>query len=135
MAGINELTQSLLNSNGQGNTYSQGNQTSRNIYPAIVINIDDPTEQNRIIARIINLDENEAIKGGRDRDTPDDKLPFCVPMMPEHFHVRPFVGEMVYIFLENPSDNSASRYWIGPIISSKLKKPRYIGAFFGLLVG
>lgn len=121
MAGINELSQSLLNSHGQGNTYSQGNQTSRNIYPAVVINIDDPTEQNRIVARIINLDENGKILGGRDRDTMDDKLPFCVPMLPEYFHARPLVGEMVYIFLENPSDNSAPRYWIGPIISSKLK--------------
>lgn len=121
MAGINELSQSLLNAHGQGNTYSQGNQISRNIYPAVVINIDDPTEQNRIVARIISLDENGKVLGGRDRDTPDDKLPFCVPMLPEYFHVRPLVGEMVYIFLENPSDNSAPRYWIGPIINSKLK--------------
>lgn len=119
--GLNDLTQSLLNSNGQGNTYSQGNQTARNIYPAVVINIDDPTEQNRIIARIINLDQDGNIKGGRDRDTQDDKLPFCVPMLPEHFHVRPLVGEMVFIFLENPSDNSAPRYYIGPITNSKLK--------------
>lgn len=119
--GLDDLTQSLLQSNGQGNFHSQGNQAVRNIYPAIVINIDDPTEQNRIIARIINLDENDNVLGGRDRDTPDDKLPFCVPMLPEHFHVRPLVGEMVFIFLENPSDNSAPRYWIGPITTSKLK--------------
>lgn len=120
--GLDDLTQSLLNSNGQGGaTYSSGNQASRNIYPAVVTNIDDPTEQNRIIARIVNLDQDGNIKGGRDRDTPDDKLPFAVPMLPEHFHVRPLVGEMVYIFLENPSDNSAPRYWIGPIITSKFK--------------
>lgn len=119
--GLNDLTQSLLNANGQGNTYSSGNQAARNIYPAIVVNIDDPTEQNRIVARIVNLDQDGNILGGRDRDTQDDKLPFCVPMLPEHFHVRPLVGEMVFIFLENPSDNSAPRYWIGPIISSKLK--------------
>ena len=121
MAGLDDLTRSLLNSNGQGNIYSEGNQASRNIYSAIVINIDDPTEQNRIIARIVSLDKDGNIKGGRDRDTPDDKIPFAVPMMPEHFHVRPLVGEMVFIFLENPSDNSAPRYWIGPIITSKLK--------------
>jgi hypothetical protein len=119
--GLNDLTQSLLNANGQGNTYSSGNQAARNIYPAIVTNIDDPTEQNRIIARIVNLDQDGNVLGGRDRDTQDDKLPFCVPMLPEHFHVRPLVGEMVFIFLENPADNSAPRYWIGPIISSKLK--------------
>lgn len=119
--GLDDITQNLLNTNGQGNTYSSGNQSARNIYPAVVVNIDDPTEQNRIIARIVNLDQNGKILGGRDRDTPDDKLPFCIPMLPEHFHVRPLVGEMVFIFLENPSDNSAPRYWIGPIITSKLK--------------
>jgi hypothetical protein len=120
--GLDDLTQNLLNTNGQGGaTYSSGNQTARNIYPAVVVSIDDPTEQNRIIARIVNLDQNGAIKGGRDRDTPDEKLPFCVPMLPEHFHVRPLVGEMVFIFLENPSDNTAPRYWMGPITSSKLK--------------
>jgi hypothetical protein len=119
--GLNDFTQSLLNLNGQGNNYSSGNQSARNIYPAVVINIDDPTEQNRIIARIINLDNEGNILGGRDRDVQDDKLPFCVPMLPEYFHVRPLVGEMVFIFLENPSDNSAPRYWIGPIVSSKLK--------------
>ncbi len=121
MSGLDDLTRSLLNSSGQGNMYSEGNQTSRNIYPAVVINIDDPTEQNRVIARIINLDQDGKILGGRDRDTPDDKLPFCVPMLPEHFHIRPLVGEMVFIFLENPSDNSAPRYWMGPIVNSKLK--------------
>lgn len=119
--GIDDLTRSLLDSNGQGNMYSEGNQSSRNIYPAIVINIDDPTEQNRIIARIINYDEKGNILGGRDRDVPDDKLPFCIPAQPEHIHVRPLVGEMVLLLLENPSDNSAPRYWFGPIITSKLK--------------
>lgn len=119
--GLNDLTQSLLNANGQGNNYSSGNQSSRNIYAAVVINIDDPTEQNRIIARIVSLDQDGNIKGGRDRDTPDDKLPFAVPMLAEYFHVRPLVGEMVYIFLENPSDNSAPRYWVGPMNNSKLK--------------
>lgn len=120
--GLDDFTQSMLNANGQGGgTYSQGNQSARNIYPAVVVNISDPLDQNRIVARIINLDESGNIKGGRDREVPDDKLPFCTPMLPEHFHVRPLVGEMVFIFLENPSDNSAPRYWIGPIISSKFK--------------
>lgn len=120
--GLDDLTHSLLNTNGQGGaTYSSGNQSARNIYPAVVVNINDPLDQNRVVARIISLDQNGNVKGGRDRDVPDDKLPFCVPMLPEHFHVRPLVGEMIFIFLENPSDNSAPRYWIGPITNSKFK--------------
>jgi len=118
--GIDDLSKSLLESSGQG-VFSEGNQRSRNIYPAIVVNISDPLEQNRIIARIVNLDKDGNILGGRDRDVPDSKLPMCMPFGPEHIHVRPLVGEMVMIFLENPSDNSAPRYWSGPIITSKLK--------------
>jgi hypothetical protein len=119
--GLDKLGQNLLQQKGQANFRSEGNQTSRNIYPAIVVSIDDPAEQNRIIARIISLDENGKINGGRDRDVPDSNLPFCVPDMPDHFFIRPLVGEMVYIYLENPSDNSAPRYWRGPITTSKLK--------------
>lgn len=119
--GVDDLAKSLLNGNGQGNFYSQGNQAVRNIYPAIVINTDDPSEQNRLIARIVNLDQNGDVLGGRDRDTPDDKLPFCIPASPPHLFVRALVGEMVLVFLENPSDNSAPRYWTGPIQNSKLK--------------
>lgn len=119
--GLDDLTRNLLDTNGQGNMYSSGNQAARNVYPAIVINTDDPTEQNRIIARIINIDEKGNILGGRDRDVPDDKLPFCIPSGPAHLHIRPLIGEMVQVTLENPSDNSAPRYWTGPIITSMLK--------------
>lgn len=121
MSGLDKLSQNLLQQKGQGNFRSEGNQVVRNIYPAIVVSTDDPAEQNRIIARIISLDENGKINGGRDRDIPDSSLPFCIPDMPDFFFVRPLVGEMVYIYLENPSDNSAPRYWRGPIITSKLK--------------
>lgn len=118
---INKFGKSLLNNIGQGGFSSSGNQNSRNVYPAIVINTDDPTDQGRIKARIIELDKDGKQRGGRDRDILDDKLPFCVPMIPFFFHARPDVGEMVYVILENPSDNSAPRYWIGPIITSKIR--------------
>ena len=121
MAGIDDLASSILQMNGQGNLASEGNSSSRGIYPAIVINTDDPLGQNRIKARIITLDNNEEVIGGKDRDTLDENLVFCTPLMPEFFHVRPLKGEMVFLLLENPSDNSAPRYWIGPIITSQLK--------------
>ncbi len=100
---------------------SEGNQSIRNAYPAIVVSVDDPAEQNRIVARIVKLDENDRVVGGRDRDVPDRQLPFCNPLVSEFVHVRPLVGEMVIVILENPSDNSAPRYWMGPVITSKLK--------------
>ena len=122
MAGIDKLARATLQGQGlSGGVSSSGNQSSRNIYPAIVISSEDPLGMKRIIARIITLDENGNDKGGRDRDTPDNELPFCVPMMPNHFHIIPIEGEMVYILLENPSDNSAPRYYMGSQINSPFK--------------
>lgn len=122
MPGIDSLAKSTLQSQGQGGgVSSSGNQAARNIYPAIVVNDEDPLGMKRVVARIISLDETGRVNGGRDRDTPDDKLPFCVPMMPNHFHMVPLVDEMIYIFLENPSDNSAPRYYIGSQINSQFK--------------
>lgn len=122
MAGIDKLAKSTLQGQGlSGGISSEGNQSSRNIYPAIVVSNEDPLGMKRIIARIISLDENDEINGGRDRETPDEQLPFCVPMMPNHFHIVPLEEEMVYIFLENPSDNSAPRYYIGAQINSPFK--------------
>lgn len=120
--GINDLVNSHLNDKGlESPINSSGNKSSRNVYPAVVVNPNDPAEQNRIIARIVSVDENGQIQGGKDRGKPDSKLPFCIPLMPNHIHVRPLEGEMVIVVLENPEDDSAPRYWLGPVISSKLK--------------
>lgn len=122
MPGIDKLARATLQSQGvAGGVSSEGNQSSRNIYPAIVVNNQDPLGMKRIVARIISLDENGNVNGGRDRDTTDDLLPFCVPMIPNHFHIVPLIGEMIYIFLENPSDNSAPRYYMGSQINSPFK--------------
>ena len=122
MPGIDKLARATLQGQGiTGGMVSEGNQSSRNIYPAIVINNEDPLGMKRVIARIVSLDESGNINGGRDRDTPTDKLPFCVPMMPNHFHIVPLVDEMIYIFLENPSDNSAPRYYLGSETNSPFK--------------
>ena len=123
MAGINDLSAYMLQSSGQGNFYSDGNKSVRSIYPAIVISAStqDPLNQNRIKARIVELDNNGNIFGGKDRDVLDEDLKFSIPLMPEFFHVRPQEGEMVFVILENPSDLSAPRFWIGPIITSQLK--------------
>ena len=121
--GVTGLGKSMLDGNGQGNDRTRSTNTSsaRGIYPAVVVNIDDPLEQNRITARIVNLDQNGTVLGGRDRDVLDKNLVIDIPMLPMPLFVRPLPGEMVLLFLENPNDNSAARYWIGPIISSELK--------------
>jgi len=118
----NKLADSILQGQGQsGGVVSSGNQTARLVYPAIVTNNEDPLGMKRVVARIISLDDNGNISGGRDRDTPTESLPFCVPMIPSHFHIVPLVDEMIYIILENPADNSAPRYYIGSQINNPFK--------------
>lgn len=122
MAGLDDLAKSTLQNRGQsGGVSSDGNQSSRIVYPAIVVSNEDPLGMKRIVARIVSLDEKGNINGGRDRDTLDEDLVFSVPMMPNHFHIVPLVDEMVYIILENPSDNSAPRYYVGAQINSQFK--------------
>lgn len=121
MSGIDDFARSLMRDRGQETTQNKSVQVKRNTYPAIVVRSDDPMEQNRLVARIVNIDERGEIFGGRDKDTPDDKLPFAIPLIPSFFNVTPLEGEMVILLLENPEINTSPRYWVGPIINSKLK--------------
>jgi len=119
---IDRLAKASLQGQGlSGGISSEGNQSSRIVYPAIVVNDEDPLGMKRVVARIISLDETGRVNGGRDRDTPDEQLPFCVPFMQNHFHIVPLVDEMIYIILENPNDNSAPRYYMGPQTNSQFK--------------
>lgn len=93
----------------------------RIIYPAIVRDVDDKAFQNRLKAEIVSIDESGKIKGGKDKNTPLEKLPLCIPFLPEFLHVRPKVGEAVLLIIENPKDMTSPRYWIGPIKTSQIK--------------
>ncbi len=137
MAKEDALLQSSLNRSGQGG-YTGQMSNSRAIYPAIVVpyGINDNSEQNRIRARIVSVNDDDGkIKGkssykneesydayaGKDRNILDKDLVLCMPLLPQFFHVKPQVGEMVFVIIENPSDSSSIRYWIGPIVTSKFK--------------
>ena len=118
---MDEFAKSLMGDMGQDKTRREGVQTGRNTYPAIVVSNNDPLEQNRIVARIVSIDASGKVTGGRDRDTPDSQLPLAVPLVPSFLHATPSEGEMVILILENPEINTSPRYWVGPIINSKLK--------------
>ena len=137
MSKVDSLSNGSLNQKGQqSNTKTELNSGERMFYPAIVVpgGTTDPLDQNRIRARIVTLNSDGTIKGklskgeenydayaGKDQGTADSQLPLCMPLLPEILHVRPIEGEMVFVLLENSKDQSSPRYWIGPIISSKLK--------------
>lgn len=115
------MAESLLSREGQDNFRGDTSSNFRIIYSAVVRDTDDYAGFNRLKAEIVTLDENGNIKPGKDRDTPLEKLPICIPLMPEFVHVRPQVGETVLIISENPQDLSSPRYWIGPVISQQTK--------------
>jgi len=115
------MVDNRLQQSGQESTSSKSGDVIKNVYAAKVISTEDPFEQNRIIVEIINVDKDGKETPGEDRLIPKNKLPFCIPMIPNHIHIRPLNGEMVLIVCENPKDLTSTRFWMGPIINSKLK--------------
>jgi hypothetical protein len=114
---FSDLSRSLLNNNDQTLHNLPKGGFERGIYTAIVRDNKDKSGQNRIKAEIISLDENGRVQPGKDKNIPTDKLPLSIPLLPQMFHVLPQVGESVMIFVENPSDITSLRYYIGPIIT------------------
>ena len=108
-----------MTTNGQAFHRIPGNSSQRLIYPAIVREIADNAGYNRIKAEIVNLNSEGNIYAGKDKDANLDQMPLCVPLLPEFMHVRPQIGETVLVLLENPSDPTSARYWIGPIITQQ----------------
>ena len=124
MSIVTNFGESLLQNSGQAKFRSDNSSTiGKIVNTAIVRSVDDNAGQNRIKVEIVSIDENGNIQGGLDRNIPTDKLPICIPLMPEFIHVRPQVGECVIVISENPNDITSVRYFIGPLISSQLKLP------------
>lgn len=72
-----------------------------------VVSVDDPTDGNRIKVRV----------SPREDFTPIDKLPWCVPLLPQMMHIKPKVGECVLIITAVAGRDMTMRYYIGPVIS------------------
>lgn len=126
MAGKNtftNLSENLLSQRGQDFFRSQAINNSRIIYSAIVRNINDQASQNRLQAEIVNTDPSGNIIPGKDKDVPLNKLPICIPFLSEFLHVRPKVGEMIWVIAENPNDLTSPRFWFGPVITNQIKLP------------
>lgn len=75
---------------------------------ARVVSIDDNTDGDRIKVKLRPEDESVNTVDG---------LPYAFPLLPKTFHMKPKVGEAVFIFLADGTDGNSQRYYIGPIIS------------------
>lgn len=72
-----------------------------------VISVDDDTDADRIKVRLIPEDNSKDIS----------EIDYAFPLLPKMFHVKPKVGEAVFIFLAVSNNGNSQRYYIGPVIS------------------
>jgi hypothetical protein len=95
---------------GGSSIYNQGAgkrlETTIFYYGTVVSN-NDELGANRIIVRIIGIDDTTAL----------NELPYAFPMVQKFFHVVPKVGESVLVFIPNVINPYIDRLYIGPIIS------------------
>lgn len=118
---ISSLSQNLMSVNGQDFTRQPINPNQKIIYSALVEQVFDDADYNRIKARIVNIDPEGNLYPGIDKDTSLSQLPLCIPLLPEFLHVRPKKGERVFVIVENPSQQNSPRYYIGPLITQQTK--------------
>ena len=53
-----------------------------------------------------------------DNMLPIERIPFCFPLLPKHFHINPKVGEMVLV-ITSKINSLGKRWFIGPIVSQQ----------------
>jgi hypothetical protein len=116
--GINDISDSLNLMSGQDSFSSEASQGNKILYLARVDSVDDRSDMGRITATIVDFnDSNGEEQPGKDRYDTSSKVAF--PLIPHFFNIQPRVGELVYLFLENPKDQSSRRFYVGPIRSVK----------------
>jgi len=126
--GVNDLANNLnMTIAGQSSFSSNATQSSKILYLALVKDVSDFANMGRIRAEIIDFDNDTGdIRPGKDKN--DVEYKFAFPLIPNFLNIMPRVGEMVYIFLENPSDQSSNRFYIGPIRSVGLPVSQFESA-------
>lgn len=72
-----------------------------------VVSVIDDTDGDRIKVRFVPEDNH--ISNVKD-------LPYVFPLLPKMFHVKPKIGECVFVFSANGDGNSL-RYYVGPIVT------------------
>lgn len=74
---------------------------------AKVISVDDDTDGDRIKVLLIPEDAGKS----------KDELDYVFPLLPKMFHIKPKVGESVYVLTAFANDGKSQRFYLGPIIT------------------
>ena len=127
MGGLDSMADSLNIMGGQTPTAGSATKGDKIIYLARVVDNVDRSNMGRIQATIIDFnDVNGEEQPGKDKN---DNIPkYAFPLIYQFVNVIPRVGELVYVFLENPKDQSSRRFYIGPIRSVKKKQSNFESA-------
>ena len=76
-----------------------------------VVSVEDDTDADRIKVRLSPEDNAKTI----------DEIDYAFPLLPKMFHVKPKIGEAVFLLLATTNDGESQRYYIGPVISQDHK--------------
>lgn len=92
-----------------------------------VLSIDDDTDADRIKVKLEPEDKSKTL----------DEIDYAFPLLPKMFHIKPKVGEAVFVFLATTNDGNSQRYYIGPVISQdhRLYYDQYLGGADSFLRG
>ncbi len=122
--GISPMADSLNVMGGQDSVAGNATKGDKIIHLARVIDNVDRSNMGRIQASIIDFnDVSREEQPGKDKN---DNIPkYAFPLIYQFVNVVPRIGELVYIFLENPKDQSSRRFYIGPIRSVKKEKSNF----------
>lgn len=92
-----------------------------------VLSIDDDTDADRIKVRLKPEDNSKTL----------DQIDYAFPLLPKMFHVKPKVGEAVFVLLANATNGDSQRYYIGPVISQdhRIYKDMYFNGADAFLRG
>lgn len=75
------------------------------------------------IGTVVSIEDNldgERVKveiNPQGKIIPEKELAYAFPLLPKMFHVKPKVGEYVFVLFDNDNEINSQRYYIGPIIS------------------
>lgn len=118
------MADSLNIMGGQSSVFGSATQGDKIIYLARVVDNVDRSNMGRIQATIIDFnDANSEEQPGKDKN---DNIPkYAFPLIYQFVNVIPRIGELVYVFLENPKDQSSRRFYIGPIRSVKKQQSTF----------
>lgn len=124
MGGLDGMADSLNIMGGQSSVFGSATKGDKIIYLARVVDNVDRSNMGRIQATIIDFnDANGEEQPGKDKN---DNIPkYAFPLIYQFVNVIPRIGELVYIFLENPKDQSSRRFYIGPIRSVKKQQSNF----------